>query len=86
LLPGGVDIERSPAEVPGACIAADRERDLTVEDIRVALGNGDDIESRPDDQPYPSRLVLGTCRLGSPYVAVRDTIDDDEIGLVNDGE
>jgi hypothetical protein len=56
-----------------------RKRGLTVEDIRSALGNGDDIESRPDDQRYPSRLVLGTCRSGSPSVAVRDTIDDDEI-------
>jgi Domain of unknown function (DUF4258) len=55
------------------------ERGLTVEDIRIALGNGEEIESRPDDQPYPSRLVLGTCRLGSLHVAVRDNIEDDEI-------
>ena len=55
------------------------ERGLIVEDIRLALDNGDDIESRPDDMPYPSRLVLGTCRLGSLHVAVRDNIDDDEI-------
>ena len=27
------------------------ERGLTVEDIRMALGNGEDIESRPDDEP-----------------------------------
>ena len=27
------------------------ERGLTVEDIRMALGNGTEIESRPDDQP-----------------------------------
>lgn len=55
------------------------ERGLTVEDIRIVLGNGEEIESRPDDQPYPSRLVLGTCRLGSLHVAVRDNIEDDEI-------
>lgn len=55
------------------------ERGLTVDDIRIALGNGEEIESRPDDQPYPSRLVLGTCRLGSLHVAVRDNIKDDEI-------
>ncbi len=55
------------------------ERGLTVEDIRIALANGEEIESRPDDQPYPSRLVLGTCRLGSLHVAVRDNIEDDEI-------
>jgi hypothetical protein len=55
------------------------ERGLTVDDIRIALGNGEEIESRPDDQPYPSRLVLGTCRLGSLHVAVRDNIEGDEI-------
>lgn len=55
------------------------ERGLTVADIRVVLDNGEDIEARPDDEPYPARLVLGTCRLGFLHVAVRDNIDDDEI-------
>jgi len=45
----------------------------------MVLDNGEDIESRPDDEPYPARLVLGTCRLGFLHVAVRDNIDDDEI-------
>ncbi len=55
------------------------ERGLTVDDIYVALGNGEEIESRPDEQPYPARLVLGTCGLGPLHVAVRDNIEDDEI-------
>ncbi len=55
------------------------ERGLTVADIRVVLDNGEDIEARPDDEPYPARLVLGACRLGFLHVAVRDNIDDDEI-------
>ncbi len=55
------------------------ERGLTVEDVHIALGNGEEIESRPDDQPYPARLVLGTCRLGYLHVAVRDNIVDDEV-------
>ena len=55
------------------------ERGFTVEDVRTALNNGEDIESRPDDQPYPARLVLGTCRLGFLHIAVRDNIDEDEI-------
>lgn len=55
------------------------ERGLTVEDIRAVLENGEDIESRPDDEPYPARLVLGSCRLGFLHVAVRDNIDSDEI-------
>lgn len=55
------------------------ERGLSVEDVRMALDNGDDIEARLDEQPYPARLVLGLCRLGTLHVAVRDNIADDEI-------
>ena len=55
------------------------ERRLTVEDVRMALENGEDIESRPDEQPYPVRLVLGFCRMGALHLAVRDNIEDDEI-------
>ena len=40
------------------------ERGLSVEDVRMALDNGEDIESRPNDHPYPARLVLGLCRPG----------------------
>ena len=54
------------------------ERGLTVNDVRTALGNGEDIETRPDEDPYPARLVLGLCRLGALHVAVRDNIEDDE--------
>ena len=35
------------------------ERGLTVDDIRMALGNGEDIESRPDDAPYPAPSCWG---------------------------
>ncbi len=45
------------------------ERDLDVEDIRTALANGDDIEARPDDDPYPARLVLGICKAGALHIA-----------------
>lgn len=55
------------------------ERGLTTADVRTALENGEDIESRPDEEPYPARLVLGLCRLGALHVAVRDNIEDDEI-------
>ena len=55
------------------------ERGLNVEDVRMALDNGEDIETRPDDHPYPARLVLGLCRLGTLHIAVRDNIADDEI-------
>ena len=55
------------------------ERDLSVEDIRTALDNGEDIETRPDEVPYPARLVLGMCRQGALHAAVRDNIEEDEI-------
>jgi hypothetical protein len=54
------------------------ERGLSVEDVRTALANGEDIEARPGDQPYAARLVLGMCRLGALHIAVRDNIEDDE--------
>lgn len=28
------------------------ERGLSVEDVRMSLDNGEDIESRPDEDPY----------------------------------
>ena len=55
------------------------ERGLSVEDVRTALDNGEDIESRPDEHPYPARLVLGLCRSGAIHVAVRDNIEENEI-------
>ena len=55
------------------------ERGLSVEDVRMALDSGEDIESRPDDEPYPARLALGYCLSGALHVAVRDNIADDEI-------
>jgi len=54
------------------------ERGLTVEDVKQALANGEDIEARPGDEPYPARLVLGWCRLGALHVAVRDNMGGDE--------
>jgi hypothetical protein len=55
------------------------ERGLTVEDVKQALANGEDIEDRPDEEPYPARLVLGWCRHGALHVAVRDNMVEDEL-------
>jgi hypothetical protein len=54
------------------------ERDISVEQIHQALDNGEDIEARPDEHPYPARLVLGYCPAGPLHIAVRDNIADDE--------
>lgn len=54
-------------------------RGLSVDDVRTALLDATDIENRPEEQPYPARLVLGYCKLGALHVAVRDNIEADEI-------
>ena len=35
------------------------QRHVTVDDVRNALENGEELEAYSKDQPYPSRLVLG---------------------------
>lgn len=42
------------------------ERNITVEDIKRALLNGEIIEKNPKSKPYPSCLVLGWVRSGDP--------------------
>lgn len=42
------------------------EREITTEDIKRALLNGEIIEHNPKSKPYPSCLVLGWLRRGDP--------------------
>jgi hypothetical protein len=42
------------------------ERNITIEDIKQALLNGEIIEKNPKSKPYPSCLVLGWLRSGDP--------------------
>ena len=35
------------------------ERQIGVDDVRAVIDSGETIEDYPNDQPYPSRLVLG---------------------------
>jgi hypothetical protein len=37
------------------------ERDISEADVRDVLGNGEVIQTYPDDLPFPSRLMLGYC-------------------------
>ena len=55
------------------------ERAISVSDVWLALASGTEIETRPDDHPYPARLVLGFTPTGAVHIAVRDNIVDDEI-------
>lgn len=41
-------------------------RDITIEDIKRALLNGEIIEHNPKSKPYPSCLVLGWLKSGDP--------------------
>lgn len=42
------------------------ERNITIEDIKRALLNGEIIEKNPKSKPYPSCLLLGWLRSGDP--------------------
>ena len=37
------------------------QRNIRVDDVLSLLKDGDVIESYPNDNPYPSRLILGWC-------------------------
>ena len=48
------------------------ERRITTEEVRRVLESGETIESYPEDQPYPSRLVLGWVGTRPLHVVVAD--------------
>jgi hypothetical protein len=48
------------------------ERAITEEDVRQALATGKTIETYPEDQPYPSRLVLGWAGARPIHLVVAD--------------
>lgn len=48
------------------------ERGISVGDVRRVLTNGETIERYPDDQPYPSRLVLGWIDRRPLHIVVAD--------------
>lgn len=47
-------------------------RDISVGEVRQALGNGEITEAYPDDTPYPSRLLLGWVGPRPLHVVVAD--------------
>jgi hypothetical protein len=58
------------------------EREISKEDVRQALETGTIVESYPDDEPYPSRLVLGWSGVRPIHVVVADNRDEDEIIVI----
>jgi hypothetical protein len=58
------------------------ERGIAKEDVRQALSTGKTIEAYPEDQPYPSRLVLGWVGTRPIHVVVADNLVQQETIVV----
>ena len=58
------------------------EREISEEDVRDVLETGKTIEFYPDDEPYPSRLVLGWSATRPIHVVVADNQDQDEVIVI----
>ncbi len=52
------------------------QRGLSAEDIRRVLDSGEVIEEYSEDDPYPSRLMLGWIGSRPLHVAAADNRDD----------
>lgn len=55
------------------------QRSIAVEDVRAVLANGKTIIDYSDDQPYPSRLMLGWRGTRPIHVVAADTEDGETI-------
>lgn len=55
------------------------QRGIAVEDVHFVLANGKTIISYPNDQPYPSRLILGWRGIRPIHVVAADTEDGETI-------
>lgn len=58
------------------------ERRVTAQDIEHVLATGEVIEEYPEDQPYPSRLVLGTVGNRPLHVVVADNVPSSETIII----
>ncbi len=58
------------------------QRGLSEVDVRLVLESGDVIQEYPDDQPYPSRLVLGWSGPRPIHVVVSENQDDHEVVVI----
>lgn len=58
------------------------QRRITLDDVRNVLAQGEIIEERLDDLPYPSRLILGYPGGRALHVVVADNNQADEMIIV----
>ena len=58
------------------------ERRISAADVRHVLESGETIESYPDDQPYPSRLTLGSVEDRTLHVVAAENDEDLELIVI----
>jgi hypothetical protein len=58
------------------------QRSISEEDVRHVLDTGEVIEDYPQDQPYPSRLMLGWQGTWPIHIVVADNTQNDEIVVI----
>ena len=58
------------------------QRGIRLEDIQRALSSGEVIEAYPDDQPYPSKLVLSWIGPRPIHLVVADNIVAEEVIVI----
>ena len=58
------------------------QRGITAADIRHVIDTGEVVENRPDDLPYPSRLVLGSLSGRALHVVLADNEPEGTIIVV----
>ena len=57
-------------------------RDISEEDVRKVILEGEVLENYPDDEPYPSRLILGWRRQGPVHVVIAENREERKIIVV----
>ena len=57
-------------------------RSISDVDVRHALETGEIIQEYPEDQPYPSRLVLGWSGSQPIHLVVADNVDEQVIIVI----
>ena len=58
------------------------ERKISAEEVRYVLETGESIEEYPDDTPYPSRLILGSCQGRLIHVVAANNYLNEEIIVI----
>lgn len=58
------------------------ERGVSIADVRYALQSGRVIEAYPDDEPYPSRLILAWLGSRPLHVVVAQVPEGDEVIVI----